>query len=1462
MHFHKVYVSRMDPSAQPPPGSSQLALGIVEIQARCDLLPTVERYPVAGLLAGRPRSPSYRGRLLSGRRKRAPTAEGGRSAHTCGWSTQSEFLKWLNQWTRSRSRGKAGTASPASKKPSYHKLFVNDPGANSSTQTTGRSGGVLTVLRSDFPGFDTAVELPDLTVPGHCLVIRVSVGDAPVYIHNVYSPVDDSDKRVFFDRLRVDMFEDNAAHVVLGDLNAPLDPSVGSSQPSLRARPGRSACLGWLGQLGVVDPWRIHHPDERVYTGPQPRKNRLDYILMSEDFSNAVYGDAKYFEPKGAGDHLVHQVTLRSVSQLQGRGYWRFPAYLLEYPEVVEAVRGEAQQVLRDLQAASNPGKVWEQWKKSIRRQLQALQRKLRSQNEAAVEAARRTLDEAANRYREDRHSVSQTGFHAALEAYRDCVNRSSCYNRDAAFDFQAQHAEASSKYFFRPLDTSLRRVSIEGVQTSDGRVSCNSQDISAVFRAHWGPVMGDPDSPAGPTPPTNSSSRRKLLDTIDRRLPTEEQDLLNAPISGVDLADALKHMKASSAPGMDGLTAGFYQVATDVFGECLSIVFNCQLVRGELLYSQRQSAVCLLHKKGSRADPGNFRPISLVGVDVKALSKTLTYRLQLFLPKLIHADQKAFAKGRSIHHHVRFLADVQDLVTARDEEAYAMFLDFEKAYDRVNWDYMFQVLDRMGCGGAFSDWVKLLCTSLQAHLLINGHIQPAICPTRGVKQGDPLSALLFLVVIEPLGNLLRQHEEHGICLAEDHTVPGLFFADGSTLLSGSVQGIQAQLDLVQEYCDGSGAKLNLNKCILMPLHRRRDAPDIPSVKVLQRGENVKFLGLLFGQDTTDDAIIEFLDRRFYEGFLLWFRRARTLRGRLLVALTMVLSRLWHYMVHVPVPDRIVKKWQSASLKRQKLQLLLQFVAASTSTTRNWTTPGRSLLSLALPHWGPWQPLDFPTISPLRHGALLKWCVLSQWRRVVWRLWHSLKWEVTWRDLNPPTRLAHLLRQPIWFHVSTANNTEIPRAPSQLLSIVWKPPTPNNQHPIQLHHYRTTADDIKRFVRLFKRLRKILLPVYEDLQYRLAVRLLPVRSRFTFLREAHPQIIYCIRDGCSTVETERHLFFECVLPSELWPVMFRDWSSFFTYTPKWIDIVLGRRPTPTDAWKEHIAMLGDLWQITRAIVLHFVWTVRNDCLFRQRVPTPLLPALRVIYTTFSSHVRATMRRAQSEEDQASTKCVLNQLPCSRSLGGFMHANSQLFAVMFLNISIYLSQDSLGGAASTLPSGHVQSLRLDHSTSHTAGCCCSCGPSDPAAIVEMINNYVHSTSGRSPKLGGSTDPNTDVVVHAANNYWADNSGHSFDVAEKAFVLMEGNYFESTANPNLQDSTTTGSVFVPTSSNQNYCKLYLGRNCQLNVLETSGPLSGRQDSVAIARLKDLTGNYVPTEAKKLDIVTSSFDVGTLK
>jgi hypothetical protein len=123
------------------------------------------------------------------------------------------------------------------------------------------------------------------------------------------------------------------------------------------------------------------------------------------------------------------------------------------------------------------------------------------------------------------------------------------------------------------------------------------------------------------------------------------------------------------------------------------------------------------------------------------------------------------------MRHNVCFLSDLQGLVTDQDAEAYAVFLDFEKAYHRVNWDYMFRVLERMKCGSAFIAWVRLLDTDPEARLMIDGNILPGLHPTRGVKQGDPLSALLVLMVIKPRGSLLRAHEEYGVRLADSDLI-------------------------------------------------------------------------------------------------------------------------------------------------------------------------------------------------------------------------------------------------------------------------------------------------------------------------------------------------------------------------------------------------------------------------------------------------------------------------------------------------------------------------------------------------------------------------------------------------------------------------------------------------------------------------------------------------------------------
>ncbi|KAK1928256.1 putative pectin lyase F [Phytophthora citrophthora] len=143
-------------------------------------------------------------------------------------------------------------------------------------------------------------------------------------------------------------------------------------------------------------------------------------------------------------------------------------------------------------------------------------------------------------------------------------------------------------------------------------------------------------------------------------------------------------------------------------------------------------------------------------------------------------------------------------------------------------------------------------------------------------------------------------------------------------------------------------------------------------------------------------------------------------------------------------------------------------------------------------------------------------------------------------------------------------------------------------------------------------------------------------------------------------------------------------------------------------------------------------------------------------------------------------------------------------------------------------------------------------------LSLLNNYIHHTSGRSPKIGGHNGEIS--VVHAANNYFFENSGHTFDVATGGYVLAEGNYFASVKTPNLDDPT--GNFLVPKTAGD--CKAAIGRNCQMNVLKDSGTLTGySQDKVGaqLTDVKKLVTDYKVTAASQFAEAKGNFGVGEL-
>ena len=233
-----------------------------------------------------------------------------------------------------------------------------------------------------------------------------------------------------------------------------------------------------------------------------------------------------------------------------------------------------------------------------------------------------------------------------------------------------------------------------------------------------------------------------------------------------------MKTMNPAKSPGPDGWSAGFFQVAPETFAELLLLVFNYQLRHhGQLLPHQRRSAITLLHKGGDRGTPGNYRPISLMPVGVTVLSRALAFRLSQHAHQLVDPTQAGFVPGRRLQDHVTMVQALQHYYTMEDEFNYATFLDFSKAYDMVDQAFLFDVLAEMDLGDDFITWVRLLYNSPVASILFNDTLGPTIRPTRGVKQGCPLSCLLFVLYLEPLGDMLRQHPHLGVSLPNGDTI-------------------------------------------------------------------------------------------------------------------------------------------------------------------------------------------------------------------------------------------------------------------------------------------------------------------------------------------------------------------------------------------------------------------------------------------------------------------------------------------------------------------------------------------------------------------------------------------------------------------------------------------------------------------------------------------------------------------
>ena len=246
---------------------------------------------------------------------------------------------------------------------------------------------------------------------------------------------------------------------------------------------------------------------------------------------------------------------------------------------------------------------------------------------------------------------------------------------------------------------------------------------------------------------PVDESVQEKLLGNVDRTLTAHQQAMLDAPLSAKELQQAVYALNENKSPGIDGFTAEFYKKFCGLIQDRYTDFINCADQTSFSTFKNTSVTTLLYKEKGDTDDLKNYRPISLINVDLKILTKALTNRLKKVLPSIIHFTQTA-VDGRRIDTTVHMLRDFVQLANNENLESAFIFLDQEKAFDRVNHVFLYKTMRAFGIGSVFIQWVRQIYSNATTRVKVNGFLSANIPLRRDVRQGYPLSPLLYVIII------------------------------------------------------------------------------------------------------------------------------------------------------------------------------------------------------------------------------------------------------------------------------------------------------------------------------------------------------------------------------------------------------------------------------------------------------------------------------------------------------------------------------------------------------------------------------------------------------------------------------------------------------------------------------------------------------------------------------------------
>ncbi|MEM9400762.1 MAG: reverse transcriptase domain-containing protein, partial [Verrucomicrobiota bacterium] len=676
-----------------------------------------------------------------------------------------------------------------------------------------RSRGVCTLIR---PNAGASISKTCTDRDGKFVILELILNGVSFTVGNFYGPSTDNPRVIEDFVTEIDEYE-NSSVIFGGDFNFCLDISK-DRESSARRLANNDKCKEVLKRFmednDLIDTWRELYPQKRCYTyvrANPPSKSRIDFFVTSKNILHCRSTPVVEIRDGYLSDHKMITMIVQVPTIDMGRSFWKFNNCLLKDENFVNMARQKIREIIEDNEVSTDSSIVLFETLVCV---LRGHIIKFASRKKQQRCAAFNHIEEEILRL-ESISNADESLLYTLKKKREDLMQDMSSQGMFLSKVRWRHLAETGSKYFHdlhkrNRCKNVCKALFVEDNQIYGQKVITSSTEKMLQEGCNFFSKLYE---------------KLPVTDEIEpfteglTRLSEEDARYLNSPIDLEELTRAVFSTNNNSSPGLSGYTGEFYKFFWPELKHLVLRVCNEIFERDSMPVDMKRSVTILIPKKGKDSRMiENLRPISLLNTLYKIITKCLASRLGAIVSNIINEDQTGFIKGRYIGENIRLLLDFMDHCNSKKKSALLLACDVRKAYDSVEWQYIKRVMEWQGLGRNFLRWIDVLYDEnpdfpAKALIQINGKLSSEYKTKRGLKQGCPLSCLLFLIAFEPLLEKIRRTESIRGMEVGQTTLKVTSYADDVTIImDGTSDSFIACLKVFDDFRKISGLELNVTK--------------------------------------------------------------------------------------------------------------------------------------------------------------------------------------------------------------------------------------------------------------------------------------------------------------------------------------------------------------------------------------------------------------------------------------------------------------------------------------------------------------------------------------------------------------------------------------------------------------------------------------------------------------------------